>query len=117
VAAYAHISCRKAVRNLKIFLYKTQVIHHLLPPGRENQNLYCKWLIEKEEDDSHMLDWTFFADEAWFNLAVYVNSQITCLWSTDVPHAHETILPSVKTGLWSAVASCKVMVPSSSQTP
>lgn len=60
--------------------------------------------MDKEDDDPYMLDWTFFSDEAWFHLTQYVNSQKTFLWSTENPHTHETLLPSVKNGLWCAVA-------------
>jgi hypothetical protein len=80
------------------------VIHRLLPPDCGKQSHYCKWLMEKEDDDPLMLDWTFFADEAWFRLTEYINSQKTCLWSTENPHVHETVLLSVKNGLW--ILSC-----------
>jgi hypothetical protein len=45
---------------------------------------YCDWfstlLQEKGRD---VLDDTFYINEAWFHLSGYVNSQNSCLWSTE----------------------------------
>jgi len=56
--------------------------------------------------------WRFFSVEAWFHLTGYVNSQNTCTWLTENPHAaHETSLHPVKSGVWCAASRRRIVGP------
>jgi hypothetical protein len=51
------------------------------------------------------LDYTWFSDEAWFHLSSFVNSQNTCLWGSENPHAlFEEPLHSQKVGMFCALS-------------
>jgi hypothetical protein len=113
----SYSSWLKAVKKLKMFPFKMHVIHHLFPPDCEKQSHYCKWLMEKEDDDPHMLDWTFNADEAWFHLIGYVDFQKTCLWSQKIPMQHRKLAYTLWRLEWGVQwLDARFLVPSS-QTP
>jgi hypothetical protein len=45
-------------------------------------------------------DLVFYADEAWFHLSGYANSQHNLYWSAEYPHSiHEVPLYDVKIGV------------------
>jgi hypothetical protein len=93
----SYSSCLKSAKTLHLFPYKVKVIQQLLPPDCEKRRHYYELLLAKLEDDPHMLDVTFVSDEVCFHFTGYVNSDITCIWSTKNLHAvHENSLLPVK---------------------
>jgi hypothetical protein len=46
---------------------------------------YCNW-FQNHLNNDHLLDVSFFSDEAWFHLSEYVNSQNFRIWSAQNPH-------------------------------
>ena len=107
-------TAQKAVQEkLKIFPYKVTAVQELKPADCEKRICYCERFtnfIQTKTVD--ILDVTFFADEAWFHLSAYVNTQNTQLWSSENPHAlHEKPLHDQKFGVWVAIAIRRIVGP------
>jgi hypothetical protein len=52
----------------------------------------------------------FFADEAWFHLSAYLNSQNSRFWSSENPRLfHEVPLRSQKIGCWCAISRKRIV--------
>jgi len=65
---------------------------------------YCRWFQTLLKENPGILDYTWFSDEAWFNLSGYVNSQNSRIWASENPNAiHEEPLHSEKIGVWCAM--------------
>jgi hypothetical protein len=57
-----------------------------------------------------ILDKTFFRDEAWFRLNIYINSQNTRIWATENPHTlYKVPLLAEKMGVWCAVSRRRIV--------
>jgi hypothetical protein len=88
-------------------------VHQLKERDQQSRVDYCAWfqnfLVEEGEE---ILDVTFFTDEAWFHLSEYVNSQNTCLWSSENPHEFkEMALRHQKVGVWCAISRMRITGP------
>jgi hypothetical protein len=108
----SHTTAYKAVRHeLKLFPYKTTMVHQLLPADHEARLHFCEWLTEVLHHDDEFLDRCFFSDEAWFHLSGYVNTQNCRFWSGDNPHLiHESPLHAQKLGVWAAMSGQRIFV-------
>jgi hypothetical protein len=69
-------SCHRMGKKVETFPYQMQVMHQLLPPYCE-WNHYCERLLEKVDDDLHMLGWNFLLQKARFHLQGYGKSPCT----------------------------------------
>jgi hypothetical protein len=59
-----------------------------------------------------IMDLLYISDEAWFHLSGYINSQDTCLRTSENPHAlHESPLHNLKIGVWCALSQKKIIGP------
>jgi hypothetical protein len=78
----AHTAVRKM---LKFYPYRKQVFHELIPGDNAKRVNYCRWFKNLIRGKICVLDQVFFADEAWFHLSGYVNSQNYRTWRTEHP--------------------------------
>jgi hypothetical protein len=54
----------------------------------------------------------FFADEAWFHLSGYVNTQNNRYWNSINPRqTFEVLLNDQKIGVWCAIAATRIIAP------
>ena len=59
-----------------------------------------------------ILDYTWFSDEAWFHLSVYINSQNSPIWASENPNAiHEEPPHSEKIGVWCGMSRRRIIGP------
>jgi hypothetical protein len=73
---------------------------------------YCRWFQTFIYENPGILDCTRFSDKAWFHLSGYVNSQNTCLWGSENPHAlFEELLHSQKVGVFCALSQRRIIGP------
>jgi len=50
------------------------------------------------------------AEDAWFHLLGYVNSQNSCIWASENPNAiHEEPLHSEKIGVWCGMSQWRII--------
>ena len=68
----AHTAVRKM---LKMYPYRMQVFHELIPGDYAKRVNYCRWFKNLIRGNTGVLDQVFFTDEAWFHLSGYINSQ------------------------------------------
>jgi hypothetical protein len=74
--------------------------------------MYCRWFQTFNDGNPGILDYTWFSNEAWFHLSGYVNSQNTCLWGSETPHAvFEEPLHSQKVGVFCALSQQRIIGP------
>jgi hypothetical protein len=66
-------------------------------------------VITANEED--ILGVTFFADEVWFYLSGYVNSQNSRVWSETIPHIKDTPIHAQEVIVWRAVSRCRIIGP------
>ncbi len=59
---------------LTLHPYHMQVLQDLKPSDGDKRIHFCNWLQWFVHDSQHVLDTTFFSDEAWFHLSGYINS-------------------------------------------
>ena len=104
-------SCQKGVesfresesvlkKDLKMFPYKVQLYHHILPRDiqpRINYGNYNFWIICINNDEILVI--TFFSDEAWSHFDSYMNSQNIKCWSMKNP---------IKLGLWLTISRRRI---------
>jgi hypothetical protein len=100
-------------KKLKLHPYRMSIVHQLKERDHQSRFDYCAWfqnfLVEEGEE---ILDVTFFTDEAWFHLYKYVNSQNTCLWSSENPHVFkEMAFHDQKVGVWCAISRMRIIGP------
>lgn len=80
-------STHKVIKTLKFHSYYILHVHKFEKLHREKRILYytsCQSCL-----DNHGItkfEHVFFTDEAWFHFSVHMNSQDTCIWSTETPH-------------------------------
>jgi hypothetical protein len=74
---------------------------------------YCEWFQDfVTANEEHILDVTFFSDEVWYPLSVYMNSQNSHVWLVVNPHAfQETPLHDKKVGVWCVISQSQVIGP------
>jgi hypothetical protein len=70
---------------LHLFLYKITVVQKLQPADYLSRVEYCSW-FQNHLNYDHLLNISFFSDEAWFHLSGYVNSQNFRIWRAQNPH-------------------------------
>lgn len=63
------------------------VVQELLPHDYEARLQFCRWLIEKNEEDNEFIFNIMFSDEALFTRSGCFNSHNFHLWSHENPHA------------------------------
>jgi hypothetical protein len=105
-------TCHKIIKNrLQLHPYKISVIQELQPADYQSRVEYCNW-FQNHLNNDHLLDVSFFSDEAWFHLSGYVNSQNFRIWSAQNPHQFvETPLHVSKIGVWIAVSRRRLIGP------
>jgi hypothetical protein len=69
----AHTVVRKV---LKLYPYRMQVFHELIPGDYAKRVNYCRWFKNLIRGNIVVLHQVFFTDEAWFHLSGYVNGQL-----------------------------------------
>jgi hypothetical protein len=106
-------SARTALRKiLKIYPYRKQVFHELIPGDYAKRVNYCRWFKNIIRDAICVLDQVFFTDEAWFQLSGYVNSQNYRTRGTENPHNFtETPLHPQTLGVWCAIPRRRIIGP------
>jgi transposase len=71
-------SARTATQLLKLWPYKTTIIHALQPHDPASRVRFCNWFLQSVIDPQL----TFFSDEAWFHLQGYINTQNNRYWNS-----------------------------------
>lgn len=106
-------TCQRILKNnIKLFPYKMQAFHELLPLDHNRRVHYCQWFSENLIDNNDLLDVTFFTDEAWFHVSGYINSQNMRMWCAENPHIfRENPLHPLKIGVWVAVSRRRLVGP------
>jgi hypothetical protein len=93
-------SAHKAVHLLHLRAYSIHAMPDLRPTDHAARLRYRNWFKAFVRNNIRVLDKTFFADEAWFHLSGYVNSQNDQLWSSENLHSyHESPLHAMKIGV------------------
>jgi hypothetical protein len=78
----AHVKQYKK-KDLSLYPYRLIYVQELHANDFLLRAEYCHWFLNRFDDG--LLEKTFFADEAWFHLRGYVNSQNMRNWSTENP--------------------------------
>jgi hypothetical protein len=105
----AHTAVRKM---LKLYPYRMQVFHELIPGDNAKRVNYCRWFKKLIRGNIGVLDQVFFTDEVWFHLSGYVNSPNCRTWRTENPHNYtETPLHPQKIGVWCAISRRRIIGP------
>jgi hypothetical protein len=88
-------------------------VQELKPANHDKWICYCEWFKSFIQTNTvDILDITFFADEAWFHLSGYVNTQNSRLWSSENPYAvHEKPLHGQKLGVWVVISRGRIVGP------
>ena len=102
-------SAHKALtKKLNLYPYKITVTQQLKETDYEKRIQYCEWV----QAHPHVMDITFFSDEAWFTLDGTVNSQNNRVWCTENPYEiQESPLHSAKIGVWCSVSRRRLIGP------
>ncbi|KAL0851344.1 hypothetical protein ABMA28_007164 [Loxostege sticticalis] len=88
---------RILVKDLKMFPYKTQMTHQLLPADHRARLDYCQRVINLNLEEDDFPSKLVMSDEAHFHLSGHVNKQNTRFWGTDNPRIiQETPLHPLK---------------------
>ena len=86
---------------LSLHAYKIQICQMLKPTDLERRVKFCKWLLERVEENSDFLGKLFMSDEAHFSLNGHVNKQNMRFWATENPHqTKEVPLHSERVTVW-----------------
>ncbi|KAL0860440.1 hypothetical protein ABMA27_009829 [Loxostege sticticalis] len=94
---------RILVKDLKMFPYKTQMTHQLLPADHRARLDYCQRVINLNLEEDDFPSKLVMSDEAHFHLSGHVNKQNTRFWGTDNPRIiQETPLHPLKVTVWYA---------------
>ena len=81
--------------------YKIHICQMLKPTDLERRVKFCKWLLEKVEENSDFLGKLFMSDKAHFSLNGHVNRQDMRFWVTESPHQiKEVPLLSERVTVW-----------------
>ena len=97
---------------LKFYPYRMQVLHELIPGDNAKRINYRRWFKNLICGNIGVSDQVFFADEAWFHLSGYVNSQYYRTWRTENPRNYSgTPLHPQKIGVWCAISRRRVIGP------
>ena len=99
-------------QDLKLYPYKVQIVHQLLPPDEVQRKAFSEWIINMCRDDNNFLEHLIASDEAHFNLSGYVNKQNIRFWARENPQKlHEKPLHSERVTVWCAMTSTCVIGP------
>ncbi|CAB3258594.1 unnamed protein product [Arctia plantaginis] len=103
---------RILVKDLRIFPYKVQSVHHLLPVDRQTRVTYAQAILNLEDEVDDFSTKIIMSDEAHFHLNGYVNKQNYRFWGTENPRVmHEEPLHPLKVTAWCAVHAGGVIGP------
>ncbi|CAB3262266.1 unnamed protein product [Arctia plantaginis] len=109
---------RILVKDLRMFPYKVQSVHHLLPVDRQTRVTYAQAILNLEDEVDDFSTKIIMSDEAHFHLNGYVNKQNYRFWGTENPRVmHEEPLHPLKVTAWCAVHAGGVIGPFFSRTP
>jgi hypothetical protein len=98
-------TCQRAAKKANLHAYQFRVVQELKQQDYDKRMTYCRWFQTFIDENTGILDYTWFSDEAWFHLSGYVNSQKTHLWVSENPHAlFEEPLHSQKVGVFCALS-------------
>jgi hypothetical protein len=109
--------CRRSlqrilVKDLRMFPYKVQTVHQLLPADRQWRVNYSQALLNLHRDENDFLSKIIMSDEAHFHLCGYVNKQNFRFWGTENPRVmHEEPLHPLKVTVWCGVYVGRVIGP------
>lgn len=103
---------RILVKDLKMFPYKTQMTHQLLPADHRARLDYCQRVINLNLEEDDFPSKLVMSDEAHFHLSGHVNKQNTRFWGTDNPRIiQETPLHPLKVTVWCGICVDRVIGP------
>lgn len=103
---------RILVHDLKMFPYKVQSVHQLLPTDRNSRVTYAQTIINLNDEEDNFSDKLIMSDEAHFHLSGYVNKQNYRFWGTENPQVtHEEPLHPLKVTVWCGVYAGGVIGP------
>ncbi|CAB3238242.1 unnamed protein product [Arctia plantaginis] len=103
---------RILVKDLRMFPYKVQSVHHLLPVDRQTRVTYAQAILNLEDEVDDFSTKIIMSDEAHFHLNWYVNKQNYRFWGTENPRVmHEEPLHPLKVTAWCAVHAGGVIGP------
>lgn len=103
---------RILVEDLKMFPYKVQTVHQLLPADSQARLTYSHALLNLVQEEDDFVSKIIMSDEAHFHLSGYVNKQNLRFWGTENPHEmHEKPLHPLKVTVWCGICSERVIGP------
>jgi hypothetical protein len=103
-----HTSVRRILKNdLKLYPYKVQLLHQLLPADSVHRVTFSEWFVNKCREENDFVQYLITSDEAHFHLSGYVNKQNFRFWGKENPQVlHETPLHSIKVTVLSELPLC-----------
>lgn len=97
---------------LKLFPYRIQNLHELLPRDHVLRLAFAQDFITHVELNDDWLDHIFWSDEAHFTLSGQVNTHNCRIWSTENPHAFvQSPLHDKKVTVWCGLTSSFIIGP------
>lgn len=103
---------RILVKDLRMFPYKVQSVHQLLPVDHQTRVTYAQAILNLENEVDDFSTKIIMSDEAHFHLSGYVNKQNYRFWGTENPRVmHEEPLHPLKVTAWCAVHAGGVIGP------
>lgn len=103
---------RILVKDLKMYPYKIQMVHQLLPIDHQSRLTFSQRLLQLSNEIPDFYAKLLMSDEAHFHLSGHVNKQNSRFWATENPQIlHETPLHPQKVTVWCAVCSLTVIGP------
>ena len=89
--------------DLKLFLYKMQILQKQTDANKEKKSEFCQTISERIENNPSDLGLILSGDEAHFHLSGHVNKQNMRFWASQQPHKHtQRPLSQEKVTLWCA---------------
>jgi hypothetical protein len=80
-------SASRATKLIKFRPYTVRVVYELKPVDAPQRIRFCNWMLKNVHDGLVDPQLLFIADEAYFHLSGYVNSQNTRIWSGENPRS------------------------------
>jgi hypothetical protein len=97
---------------LKLGPYKTTAIHALEPRNPASRLNFRSRFLQPVVEGEIVLHLTFFSDETWFHVQVYINMQNNRYWISQNSHlTHEGLLYLVKFCVWCAASARRIVEP------
>lgn len=93
--------------------FKLTTVHALEPQDFENRMYYCRWLLEKLDEDANFINNILWTDESTFQRDGMFNRRNTQLWSRENPRAFRSSAHQHRwtINVWAGILGYRILGP------